>query len=363
MEVKNPSTACLILDDTDLKKTGFAMEMVSRVWSHAEGKAVLGFKGLFLGWCDDKSFLALDFSIHREKGKNEKLPFGLKPQQIKKQYKKERPANSAGAKRVKECDEKKTDTGMNMISQALSRGVPFGFVLVDSWFMSGKMIRFILSLPGGKHLLGMGKMNATKYKFKDQDLTAKEICERLARKKKGKRNRSLHMVCIQVNVFLQEDLVCLFFYRNTSKGPWHFLVSTDLDLTPLQAYQMYARRWNIEVFFKETRQFFGLNDCHSRDFDALIAHTSVSLIAYNMFSTTKRLNSYETLGDLFREVAGQMTELTLSERIWAVIEELLNFVADFLEIEFASLVQSLMQKGDPDSKLLRIVNFSNARAA
>ncbi|TSA32978.1 MAG: hypothetical protein D4R64_15090 [Porphyromonadaceae bacterium] len=49
IDIKNLSNACLILDDTDLKKTGVAMELVSRVWSHVEGKAVLGFKGLFLG--------------------------------------------------------------------------------------------------------------------------------------------------------------------------------------------------------------------------------------------------------------------------------------------------------------------------
>ena len=363
IDIENPSKACLILDDTDMRKTGITMELVSRIWSHVEGRTVLGFKGLFLGWCDEKSTLILDFSVHREGSNNEKTPFGLKPKQLKSQFHKDRAAKSAGAKRVQETEQKKTDVGMTMISRALSRGISFGYVLTDSWFVSGKMIRFILGLPGGKHLLGMGKMNGTKYRFQDKEVTAKELCDRLSRKKKGTRNRSLHMTCIQTNVFLQEDLVCLFFYRNTGKGPWHVLISTDLDLTPLTAYRLYAKRWNIEIFFKEARQFFGLNDCHSRDFDALIAHISISVVAYNMFSTAKRLNCYETMGDLFREVAGQMTELSLSERIWAVIEELLKFVADLMEVDFGALIQSLMQKGDPESKLLRIVNYNKANAA
>lgn len=34
-----------------------------------------------------------------------------------------------------------------------------------------------------------------------------------------------------------------------------------------------------------------------------------------------------------------------------------------MDIDFASLIQSLMQKGDPNSKLLRINNYSCARAA
>ncbi len=117
------------------------------------------------------------------------------------------------------------------------------------------------------------------------------------------------------------------------------------------------------MYFKEMRLFFGMDDCHSRDFDALIARTSVSMVAYNMFSIAKRLNSYETIGDLFREVAGQMTELTLSDRIWSVILELLELVSEIVEINFASLIQSLMQKADSDSKLLRIINYSSAHAA
>jgi len=88
-----------------------------------------------------------------------------------------------------------------------------------------------------------------------------------------------------------------------------------------------------------------------------------SVFAYNMFSTAKRLSSYETMGDLFREVASQMAELTLSERIWAIIVELLQFVADLIDSDFPSLVQSLMQKGDQQSKLMWILNFSMADAA
>lgn len=94
MNVSKPLDACLILDDTDLKKTGFKMELVSRIWSHVDNRALLGFKGLFLGWCDDKSFLALDFSLHREAGKNEKFPFGLQPRKPRANSARNAPQNA-----------------------------------------------------------------------------------------------------------------------------------------------------------------------------------------------------------------------------------------------------------------------------
>lgn len=44
-----------------------------------------------------------------------------------------------------------------------------------------------------------------------------------------------------------------------------------------------------------------------------------------------------------------MTEQSLSDKIWAVLEELLKLVAEYLDTNFESFIQILMQKGDPDS--------------
>jgi hypothetical protein len=60
-----------------------------------------GFKGLFLGYHDDKSFFSLDFSLHGEKGK--KGDYGLSKKQQKKHFKnKKREADSCCQQRVNE---------------------------------------------------------------------------------------------------------------------------------------------------------------------------------------------------------------------------------------------------------------------
>lgn len=359
---EHSSEACLILDDTDLRKTGFKIELISRIWSHVENRAVLGFKGLFLAWCDDKNSMALDFSLHREKGKNEKYPFGLKANEFDEQYRKERSSRSSGAKRVKEADMKKTDNGISMIKRALSAGIPFGYVLMDSWFVSINMIRAILGMPG-KHFLGMGKMGNTKYRFQGRDYTAGELAYNFTRNKKDRRIRSLKLRCLVIPVYFQDVPVTLFFYRNTRKGPWHFLISTDQNLTPVKAYRLYAKRWIIEIYFKEAKGFFGLGGCQSRDFDAQIAHTAVIMIAYNMFSVAKRLNHYDTMGDLFREVSAQMTELSLADRIWICIQEILVLVAELFDVNVQELIQRVIQSKDDDSKLRSILTYCTASAA
>lgn len=61
-EKSTDSHSCLIVDDTDLPKTGRCVELIGRIWSHVTNRSILGFKGLFMGYYDGKSFWGLDFS-------------------------------------------------------------------------------------------------------------------------------------------------------------------------------------------------------------------------------------------------------------------------------------------------------------
>lgn len=90
------SAKCLIIDDTDFAKSTYKTEHVGRIWSHVKHVHILGFKGLFLGYWDGKSFFAMNFSLHNEKGKNKKKPFGLTAKQKKKQLTKKREKGSCG---------------------------------------------------------------------------------------------------------------------------------------------------------------------------------------------------------------------------------------------------------------------------
>jgi len=61
----------LIFDDSLLEKTGHCMEKISVTFDHVSNRFILGFKLLVCGWWDGQSFIPVDFSIHREKGKKQ----------------------------------------------------------------------------------------------------------------------------------------------------------------------------------------------------------------------------------------------------------------------------------------------------
>ena len=75
---------CMVFDDTVIAKTGRCIEKISRVWDHVSNSYLLAYKMLLMGYWDGVSFVPLDFSFHREKGKNKEKPFGLKKNELKK---------------------------------------------------------------------------------------------------------------------------------------------------------------------------------------------------------------------------------------------------------------------------------------
>ena len=48
--------------------------------------------------------------------------------------------------------------------------------------------------------------------------------------------------------------VKIFFCKMGKKGVWHGLMTTNTELNFEKAFEIYATRWSIEVFFKECKQ-------------------------------------------------------------------------------------------------------------
>ena len=61
----------------------------------------------------------------------------------------------------------------------------------------------------------------------------------------------------------------------------------------VRAFELYERRWGIEVIFKECRGYLGLGKCHSRSYNAQIADTTLCFMMYQMLSLAKRFSEYE----------------------------------------------------------------------
>ncbi len=350
LNTSNPR--CLIIDDTDLPKTGRCIEMIGRIFSHVTHTSNLGFKGLFMGYHDGKSFFSLDFSLHGEKGKNQNKPYGLTPAQAKKRYSKKRDKDSKGNDRTNNYFLSKIDSMIKMIRLAISKGIRFDYVLVDSWFTCFELVKFIVSRRIKCHFIGMIKMGKTRYNAFGKSLTSKEIVDSLRRKKLTKRSKLLGYYYAETIVDFKGIKVKLLFCKSSKKGNWNGMMTTNTELTFEQAYKIYSTRWTIEVFFKESKQYLGLGKCQAQDFDAQIAATTLCMLQYNLLSVVKRFNDYETFGELFRVAQKDSLKITISEQIWLIITELITELSKIFDTDTELLMEKLFAENETLTKYL-----------
>jgi hypothetical protein len=355
-ELSNSNPRCLIIDDTDLPKTGRKMELIGKIFSHVTHMSNFGFKGLFMGYHDGKSFFSLDFSLHGEKGKNQNKPYGLTPAQGKKRYTKKRDKTSKASERTNDYFLTKIESMINMIRLAIAKGIRFDYLLVDSWFTCFELVKFIVSRRIKCHFIGMIKMGKTRYNAFCKNLTSKEIVDLLRRKRMTKRSKLLGYYYAETIVDFKGIQVKLFFCKSSKKGNWNGMMTTNTELTFEQAYKIYSTRWSVEVFFKESKQHLGLGKCQAQDFDAQIAATTLCMLQYNLLSVVKRFNDYETLGELFRAAQKDALKLTISEQIWLIIIEVIAELSEIFNIDTEMLMEKLFSENE---KLTKYLNFKN----
>ena len=71
-----------------------------------------------------------------------------------------------------------------------------------------------------------------------------------------------------------------------------------------------------------------LGKCLSVHFTAQITSFTLTIVQYNIFCTIKRFEAYETIGGLFAELTNDTLELSVTDKIWAII---LDFVLEAVE--------------------------------
>lgn len=342
-------TTCLIFDDTDLPKTGKRLELIGKIFSHVQHKLILGYKSLYMCISDGKSLMAVDFAIVGEKGKNG--DHNMREKDRKRRYSREHDKDAHISTRIEEYTRSKMDIMKEMIDRAIRHKLKFDYVLADSWFACAGIIKHILSKHIKCHYLGMIKMGNTKYRVGKEDLSAKDIVRKHSGAKKTKFSRKLKCFYITIDCCLDGMPVRLFFVRKTKHGDWNGLITTDRSLEFLRAYEIYSMRWSIEVFNKESKQCLGLGDCQSRNFSAQIAHTTICAIQYNLLSSVRRFNSYESLGGLFNQIKAETMEFTIAEKIWQLILDMAQIINDVFEISDEEIIKAFIYKSDKMAQL------------
>ncbi len=357
---------CAIVDDTDFPKRGSHAEKIGRVFSHPCHRMILGFKSLVLAISDGRSLMVIDHEMVGEAGR--KNNFSLSEKEAAGRYEKaKRGTDTPAAQRIANYTKSKIELLKDMVRRAIKRGYRFDYLLADSWFACKDILQFMKTRRIGCHYLGMIKMGEKSMRFSFERKAGGEkfsskalIAKYSARKGAVKTSRLHRCTYIMVDAFVDGIAVRLFYVRNSKRAPWSGIITTDTSLGFNKAYKIYSMRWSIEVVFKECKQNLGLGKCQSRDFSAQIAHSTICLIQYNILSVSRRFSKYETIGGLFRDICQDSKELTLCERIWQIICDIVDDIAETFDVSSVQVIEKLITDSNYLSHISKICGKLNA---
>ena len=327
------NTKCLIFDDTEIVKTGKAIEGVSKIHSHVTKTFIIGFKLLVAGYWNGSVFIPIDFSFHRENKNNKQRRYGLTKKEYRKQKKTKREKGSPVLRRFKELNCKKNDIIIEMFKRANQRRITVDYILIDSWFTTITLLKKLMLINGKINIIGMYKYNS-KVSIGEDEKTIKQ----LRKSKKGiKRSRTTGFYHMSFIGEIDGLKVKVFLTRRGKNGAWHTLISTDTSLSFNHMIEVYNIRWSIEVFFKEAKQLLGLGKSQSTNFDVQVAQVTITMIQYLLISLKYRVEAYETINGLFKNLKQKYIEHKLNKRLMSVIMDIL-LVLDLLGIEFDPMI-------------------------
>ena len=97
------------------------------------------------------------------------------------------------------------------------------------------------------------------------------------------------------------------------------------------------------IFSEDAKRLLDLAGCSARDFSSQIAHVSMVVIRYNILALIKRSDDYETIGGLFADIYEGVHEITVVEKIWSIIIDVIAIVAEIFTIDENELMEQIIR--------------------
>ncbi len=323
--------AVLIIDDSTYDRSrSKVVELLSRVRDHTTGRILKGFRMLTICWSDGVSCLPLDFSLLSSANAKSRLCDSRKALDKR----------CCAYQRRKEATDKATIHLEAMVKRILSNGIQAKYLLMDSWFTLPAVVSCL-----AKHINVIGMVRKTPtihYVFNGQPMNLMAIYRRL----KKRRGRA-RILASTVVAFKDGRYAKLVFVRDKRKKDWLALLSTDTNLAKEDIVRIYGKRWDIEVFFKMAKQHLKLaKEIQCRDFDALIAHTSIVFMRYMFLVYQCRLQTdHRTFGDLFYRCCNEVDDISFVEALYRVLSlavDQLKDIGSFCEKTASAFFDAIM---------------------
>ncbi|MDI6825958.1 MAG: IS701 family transposase [Candidatus Aenigmarchaeota archaeon] len=267
----------LIVDDSLIEKSGKRMEGVGFLFDHSKHKNIL---------CHNIVF------THYVNG-NEQMPMHLEPY-LKKEV-------------VKDLG-KKFKTKIEIAIELLKKGLNYinpSVILFDAWYLAKKLVKSLK-----KPWISRVKTNRLVWQ-KDSWMPVKKLVRAIAIEKfrpvdikiSDKKYRWITSLTIKLKGIDKVKLVVLKKKINSVKA---IVLATNLEWSVQSIVKTYKKRFCIDVFYRDCKQYLGLGEYQLRKIQGIVKHLFPVFLAYSLLKSLKQSLSgfvkskLRTIGQLCR---------------------------------------------------------------
>ena len=118
-------------------------------------------------------------------------------------------------------------------------------------------------------------------------------------------------------------LKLVFVSSRGNKNKYLVLATTQTKLRPEEIIQLYGRRWQIETYFKTSKQYLALDKSQVQSYDGQCGYIAVTAITYDLLAWQERQNTDDKIiGDLFYLMNESLPDIKFIDALVYLILEL-----------------------------------------
>ncbi len=307
----NSAGSSFILDDTMCEHVGSLFEYIDRHYNHSNGTYPLAHNLVTSHYLSGAVRFPIDFEVYRryedvtewERFVGKHFPEAQIPKKGKARsqlHKRVDPVLLQDPEFAQQhklfCT--KIEIAQLLIDQAIERGLPFSTVLMDSWYLSADFVAYLDSVDKDWVSLLKANRNLEAYSLRIKDhaghrvqfdtphIKVKDLLPLIPQSafapiQVGTHTYWCFTFCARIPGFGKVRLV-ISFETAALTGTYAVLLTNRTDWSAKQVLAKYLQRWPIETFYRDGKQYLGLDEYRMRTFESIQTHWSLVFVAYSI---------------------------------------------------------------------------------
>lgn len=335
----------LSLDDTLLEHVGSLFEYIDKHYNHSNGNYPMAHNLVTSHYVSGAVRFPVDWRLYRRYEEctqwkeyvQKHFPDEVIPKKKKARNKFKKEIEPTLLKdpeflTLHEAFRTKISLAVELVIQAVEKGLPFDTVLFDAWYLAPELVEVLekheknwISLLKTNRNISTNNLHifdekGKKIVFEDRKIKAEDLIKLIPPSaftptQIGEKT----YYCFSKNVRLASlaKVRLVFCFENPElEGTCAILISNHLSWSAKKIIETYLLRWPIETFYQDAKEHLGLNDYRMRKFKAIQKHWSLVFLAYSFLHLNtlpasrrkKEKKPIQSIGQIVRQQTRKLIE-------------------------------------------------------